>query len=89
MEQMGFGYRTLAKAVYTSLSDTDVDVDALDRLNWEDVRDVVKKGRRLGDSKLNVLVRYLRLVDKSSFSYIGIRSKILKLGNLLLIIIRF
>lgn len=54
--------------------DIGADVESYDNLNWEDIRDVIKKGRRLGDDKLSLLLPYLRAAEPEltkSLEYLG------------------
>lgn len=59
-EKHAIGYQTTTRAILDHSLDIGVDSEAFDNLNWEDIRDVIKKGRRLGEQKLVLLLSYLR-----------------------------
>lgn len=55
----GIGYQGIINAMSAPERASTIDRKVFDDFNWEDIRDVLKKGRWLGDEKLDALVTYL------------------------------
>lgn len=58
-----FGYQTLVRRMLECAIEQNLDSVGYDHFNWEDIRDVMKKGRWLGDEKAALLQTYLEVEE--------------------------